>query len=218
MKHHSSRTIVFPHLILLIEGRLFLLILVGCEVYFIYLLINSIGTSELLYSLILAIMFLPLEYFVLKRFWPLCFGELVVTDSYVKFKGMFMHSCTLCFDDIKYICIRQMGNENVVKYDLYNTGFMYLLMSARQLPNIPLEKITNSKDVIKFQVTPRICAKLAQAMPSKYSSMFLRYAAKQGNVGSKVTKAAAGALKSVGKYFGNVIGIVMSVINERTKR
>ena len=43
-------------------------------------------------------------------------------------------------------------------------------------------------------------------------------AAKQGKVGSKVTKAAAGALKSIKKYFGNVISIVMRVINERTKR
>ncbi len=176
MKRSSSRTIVFPHLILLVEGRLFLLLVVGCEAYIIYLLIDSIGTSDLLYSLILLIMFLPLGCFVLKRLWPLCFGELVVTDSYVKYRGLFMRSCTLYFDDIKYICIRQMGDENVVKYDLYNTGFMYLLMSTRQLPNIPLEKITNGTDVIKFQVTPRICTKLAQTMPSKYSSMFQRYA------------------------------------------
>ena len=43
-------------------------------------------------------------------------------------------------------------------------------------------------------------------------------AAKQGNIGSKVTKAVGGVLKSVGKYFGNVASIVMRVINERSKR
>lgn len=65
---------------------------------------------------------------------------------------------------------------NMIYITQDNTGFMYLLMSTRQLPNIPLEKITNGTDVIKFQVTPRICTKLAQTMPSKYSSMFQRYA------------------------------------------
>ena len=53
---------------------------------------------------------------------------------------------------------------------------------------------------------------------SNVADKMFKSAAKQGKVGSKVTKAAAGALKSIKKYFGNVISIVMRVINERTKR
>ena len=53
---------------------------------------------------------------------------------------------------------------------------------------------------------------------SNVADKMFKSAAKQGKIGSKVTKAAAGALKSIKKYFGNVISIVMRVINERTKR
>ena len=53
---------------------------------------------------------------------------------------------------------------------------------------------------------------------SNVADKMFKSAAKQGKVGSKVTKAAAGALKSIKKYFGNVISIVMRVINERSKR
>ena len=43
---------------------------------------------------------------------------------------------------------------------------------------------------------------------SNVADKMFKSAAKQGKVGSKVTKAAAGALKSIKKYFGNVLNIL----------
>ena len=43
---------------------------------------------------------------------------------------------------------------------------------------------------------------------SNVADKMFKSAAKQGKVGSKVTKAVAGALKSVGKYFSNVLNIL----------
>ncbi len=46
---------------------------------------------------------------------------------------------------------------------------------------------------------------------SNVADKMFKSAAKQGKVGSKVTKAAAGALKSIKKYFGNAFNILLRI-------
>ena len=79
------------------------------------------------------------------------------------------------------------------------------------------EKTTPYSEAIENVFTTG-ASKLGDKTASNVADKMFKSAAKQGKVGSKVTKAAAGALKSIKKYFGNVISIVMRVINERTKR
>lgn len=131
---------------------------------------------------------LPLSYWYLYHFWPLFFGELVITDTYIKWRCLFMRSCKLEFSEIKYMEIRAMGAENVVK-DIYNTGHEYLLISTEPLPDKILDKIRTSRKrrLIKFQMTPRIYRQLAEAMPEKYKSMF-RYRAMRSGIKWKKKK------------------------------
>ena len=105
-------------------------------------------------------------------FWQNIFGELVVTDNYVKWHGLFMIPRKLKFSDIRCMEIRTMGDENAVKYDVYNTGYQYLLISTDDLPKKKISKIRTGRNLIKFQVTPRICRQLYECMPAKYRWMF----------------------------------------------
>lgn len=175
MKNASIKATIFPHVILLIGGRLLLSLGFFCGVIFVYIFVETIATPDFGWGLASVIMYFPLYFFFVKRFWPIYFGELVITDNYVKFKGFLLHSRILYFSEIKHLTVRKMGAEDVVK-DMYNTGHMYLLISKKPLPNVSPEKIAVSDDTIKFHVTPKACAKLATAMPEKYSSLFLYYA------------------------------------------
>ena len=54
-------------------------------------------------------------------------------------------------------------------------------------------------------------SKLGDKTASNVADKMLKSAAKQGKVGSKVTKAAASALKSIKKYFGNAFSILLRI-------
>ena len=54
-------------------------------------------------------------------------------------------------------------------------------------------------------------SKLGDKTASNVADKMFKSAAKQGKVGSKVTKAAAGALKSIKKYFGNAFNILLRI-------
>ena len=181
-----NKTIIFPHIILLIEGRLLMLLAVWFLCFIIYGLPEAAAEGPI--YIVIAIAFIPLSLWAVYHFWPLCFGELVVTETYVKWRCLFMRSCKLEFSEIKYMEIRAMGKEKVMKYDVYNSGYEYLLISTEPLPNKIIEKIRTSRKLIKFQVTPRICRQLAEAMPEKYKSMFSWRANRAGLIWGKRKK------------------------------
>ena len=54
-------------------------------------------------------------------------------------------------------------------------------------------------------------SKLGDKTASNVADKMFKFAAKQGKVGSKVTKAVAGALKSIKKYFGNAFNILLRI-------
>ena len=118
----GNRTLIFPHILLVIEGRL----LAAVIIYTVYLLggefVSIVVKDEfsVISDIFLAhfvfigsfIMLLIFYYY----FWQNIFGELVVTDNYVKWHGLFMIPRKLKFSDIRCMEIRTMGDENAVKY------------------------------------------------------------------------------------------------------
>lgn len=174
----GNRTLIFPHIILVTAGRL----LAAACIYAAYLLGDafvsivfkeaSSSVSDVIMAYFAVIAYFILLLFFFYNFWQNIFGGLVVTDTYVKWHGLFMIPRKLKFSDIKCMEIRTMGKENAVKYDVYNTGFRYLLISTDALPQKKLNKIRTERNLIKFQVTPKICGQLYECMPTKYRWMF----------------------------------------------
>ena len=72
------------------------------------------------------------------------------------------------------------------------------------------EKTTPYSEAIENVFTTG-ASKLGDKTASNVADKMFKSAAKQGKVGSKVTKAAAGALKSIKKYFGNAFNILLRI-------
>ena len=72
------------------------------------------------------------------------------------------------------------------------------------------EKTTPYSEAIENVFTTG-ASKLGDKTAINVADKMFKSAAKQGKVGSKVTKAAAGALKSIKKYFGNAFNILLRI-------
>ena len=68
--------------------------------------------------------------------WPLCFGELTLTEDYVKWHALFMRSVKIPYSELRHVEIRQFREGNVMRNaDLYRTGQEYVLMSVDSVTN-----------------------------------------------------------------------------------
>lgn len=92
--------------------------------------------------------------YVVYILWPLCFGELTLTEGYVKWHALFMRSVKIPYSELRYVEIRHFDEGNVVP-DLYGTGQMYLLLSSKSLPQKRIDKIRSGDGLIKYQFLRR---------------------------------------------------------------
>ena len=46
--------------------------------------------------------------------WPQCFGEVTLTEDYVKWHALFMRSIKIPYSELRYVEIRHFGEGNVV--------------------------------------------------------------------------------------------------------
>lgn len=168
----SKKQLVFPHIVLLTEGRLFLLLGAALPFIFIYGCFRSSSVKEIVFITAVNIVYLAVFIFTASYLWPLCFGELLVSDESIKWRCLFMPSCKIDFKDMKYIDIRKFTDGNVIKSSPYTGAFEYLLISTEPLPRIRIDKIKNSKVLIKFQLSTQACKVLSERMPAPYNRMF----------------------------------------------
>lgn len=103
--------------------------------------------------------------------WPLCFGELTLTEGYVKWHALFMRSVKIPYSELRYVEIRHFDEGNVVP-DLYGTGQMYLLLSSKSLPKKRIDKIRSGDGLIKYQFLMRDAAVFSEYLPERYKPMF----------------------------------------------
>lgn len=71
--------------------------------------------------------------------WPQCFGEVTLTEDYVKWHALFMRSIKIPYSELRYVEIRRIDEKHDVP-DLYGNGHMYLLLSSKPLPQKRLKK------------------------------------------------------------------------------
>ena len=103
--------------------------------------------------------------------WPQCFGEVTLTEDYVKWHALFMRSVKVPYSELRYVEIRHFDEGNVVP-DLYGTGQMYLLLSSKSLPKKRIDKIRSGDGLIKYQFLMRDAAVFSEYLPERYKPMF----------------------------------------------
>ena len=105
--------------------------------------------------------------------WPLCFGELTLTEDYVKWHALFMRSVKIPYSELRHVEIRQFREGNVMRNaDLYRTGQEYVLMPVDSLPKTRIDKIRSGDGLIKYQFLMRDAAVFGEYLPERYKPMF----------------------------------------------
>ena len=163
----KKRKTLYPHVILLV-ARLMCLMFAAIPIVLIDGMI--VEGFKVWYFVITCVMTLLFAYSIY-WLWPLCFGELTLTEGYVKWHALFMRSVKIPYSELRYVEIRHFDEGNVVP-DLYRTGQMYLLLSSKSLPKKRIDKIRSGDGLIKYQFLMRDAAVFSEYLPERYKPMF----------------------------------------------
>ena len=163
------RKTLYPHIILLTEGRLFFLMLAIFPFWILYVVLRQYQGWQ--YCIILLVVIVPCSIYINRIFWPLCFGELTLTKDYVKWHGLFLRSVKIPYSELRYVEIRRFDEGNVAP-DFYGTGQMYLLLSTKQLPKKRIDKIRCGDGLVKYQFLMRDAQTLSEFIPEPFDRMF----------------------------------------------
>lgn len=164
------------HMILCIEGRLFLfLAIIGfvcMDIIGILYIIQEKSLQALLSCIIIYAITTSFFFIAIPFLWLKCFEKLIITDKYVIWKCLFMKSHKLALKDIKYANILAFKNGNIVKIDPYHTSFLSVLLSSELLPSVRIDKIHCSNTLIKFQCSKKLCQTLSNRISSPQNRIF----------------------------------------------
>lgn len=163
----KKRKTLYPHVILLV-ARLFCLMVAAMPIVLIYGMI--VEEFKVWYFVITGVMTLLFAYSIY-WLWPQCFGEVTLTEDYVKWHALFMRSIKIPYSELRYVEIRRIDEKHDVP-DLYGNGHMYLLLSSKPLPQKPVEKIRSGDGLIKYQFLMRDAAVFSEYLPEQYKPMF----------------------------------------------
>lgn len=105
-------------------------------------------------------------------FWPRCFGKLIVTGRAITWRCLFMKSRRIELSDIRYSDIKAFTEGNVVKCDFYHTGFLYMLLSKKSIPQMRVDKYRCTDDLIIFMFSRKLCECLAEILPEPTNLIF----------------------------------------------
>lgn len=164
----KSKTL-YPHIILLTEGRLLFLMLAIFPFCLLYVGLRQYEGWQ--YCVISLVVIAPCSIYVNRIFWPLCFGKLTLTKDYVKWHGLFLRSVKIPYSELRQVEIRRFDEGNVAP-DLYGTGQMYLLLSTKPLPKKRIDKIRCGDGLIKYQFLMRDAQALSEFIPEPFDRMF----------------------------------------------
>lgn len=163
----KKRKTLYPHVILLV-ARLMCLMFAAIPIVLIYgMIVEGFKAWYFVITCVMTLLFAYSIYWL----WPLCFGELTLTEGYVKWHALFMRSVKVPYSELRYVEIRHFDEGNVVP-DLYGTGQMYLLLSSKSLPKKRIDKIRSGDGLIKYQFLMRDAAVFSEYLPERYRPMF----------------------------------------------
>ena len=166
------------HIILVTEGRLFLflMLLIWPMMLFGTVITLIKGTDHPFLWVVALVIFISVTIglfaVVLPFFWPRCFGKLIVTDKTITWRCLFMKSRRIELSDIRYSDIRAFTEGNVVKCDFYHTGFLYILLSKKSIPQMRVDKYRCTDDLIIFMFSRKLCECLAEVLPEPTNLIF----------------------------------------------
>lgn len=175
----KDKKVIRPHLVLLIEGRLLLLLLAlgPLAMWYGVFAVFRDETQGMDMTVILFGLFVAaitgccawVEWY----FWHHCWGKLIITQDAVTWKCLFCKTVRIPMSDIRYVDIRAFTQGNVVRNaDIYKTGFRYLLISSKPFPKKRIDKIRSGSGLIKFRCNDKICQALYEALPDPYCRRF----------------------------------------------
>ena len=175
---------IYPNLALVIEGRLFLAMVNGARICFVWLtiMVFANGDIEIDFSTIILAIFgfcfmVVGPCFLNYLFWHYSWGKLVLTDDSITWRCLFCKPIKIRYDELKYIDIRLFKEGNVYRNSqVHMSNAVFALMSSEPLPNKRIDKIRSGKKLIKFQVTPKVGKQLYDNLPKPYNARFWRYA------------------------------------------
>ena len=155
MTGETMKKVFRPHIILLVGGRLLTLLMAWMPLTLIIVSINLIlqepSDPEHISFIFATVILTALVIFTLKTLWQQVWGKLIVTDREVIWKCLFCTTVKIPYSKIRHMSIRNFGERNYIKYDLYNTGFKFLLITTCGPIQKPIDKIKCGKGVIKWQ-------------------------------------------------------------------
>lgn len=170
------RKVFRTHIILVTGGRLFALSGLLVEVWLIYTSITELIKNRTLewafYLLLLSIAAVFCAKHFYPFFWPKFFGKIIVTDDKVTFRCLGMIPRTFKIEEIKYTRLKVFDEGNVVKTDLYNTGFLYILLSKTPIPEKTVDKYKCTKDLIIFPFSNKLCKCLYETLQEPQNLVF----------------------------------------------
>lgn len=161
------------HLILVTEGRFFCLFITIGSAFFTYEMTKHAildGSEFYVYCIFFWGMDVAVC-FLLRHFWPLCFGKMILAEHYVEWRCIFMRSVRIPYTELKYVTIRSFRDRNAVP-DLYSVGFEYVLLSSSPIPKQRIDKIRCGNGLIKFQLLDKGGIVLSEYLPAPYNRMF----------------------------------------------
>lgn len=162
---------IFPNILLLIGGRIFLLLSIAMIPYLWVLLFQDFSVDTLVLLIIFTIPMAFGEIWMVRFLYHQCFGEILVTDDEIIYFGLFLPTIKLKFERIKYVDIRVFDKGNVVYSNdsAIIDAHKFIIISENPLPNIRIDKIRPSRKrkLIKYAVSEKLCNALVDRLPQR---------------------------------------------------
>jgi len=168
----------YPHIVLLFLGRFFFLFL---NVFSIVLTVNilRIFVDNFTITAVFYILFLlGLDFLCLwltKYFWQQIWGKLILEEDRIVWKCLFCKTVSIPYSSIRHVSIHSFYEQNVIRYDIYKTGFCYCVISKSPCPIRRVDKVKCSNGTIKWMCSEKFCLELMKKIPPQYSAPISRY-------------------------------------------
>ena len=168
-----------PHPVLCFSGSIFsFLIIFGPLVMvtaFLYFIFREGADVSYLMCLFFGVALEILAVYLMYQMGQLIWGKIVLTETEIVWKCIFCRSVKIKYSNIKILCFKNFNDRNVVRVDLYNTGFRYLLISEGCLPQLPIYKIRCGKGIIKWQCSEKFLRDFKNKLPAQLKNRLNQY-------------------------------------------
>lgn len=168
------------HFILVFEGRILVIGLMGINIWLFELIFSSSKTERgIVFGVFFLIAYTLLNIYVYKIYimptlYPLAFGKLIVSDKGVTFRCFPQKNIFISWADCRFCGIESYHSDI---RDLYNTGRVYIYFSKEKIPIAykgKIDKKKNEQGFIKFfPVTVKLCEEVLKYKKESDLSRFV---------------------------------------------